>query len=67
MSSTPHPSKPPEPGTIDAAKKLRDHQTDSVYGKLTDQESVPGPDEQAEPSGTELDREDKPRNEGGKP
>jgi hypothetical protein len=42
MSSTPHPTKPPEPGTVEAVKKLRDHQTDSVYGKLTEQESGRG-------------------------
>ncbi len=41
---------PPTPGTIDAAKKLKDHNESSVYGELTDQVAGRRPDGSIEES-----------------
>jgi hypothetical protein len=44
------PDVPPVPGTIEAARKLEDHNESSVYGELTDQAGGRQPDGSIEES-----------------
>jgi hypothetical protein len=50
MSDQTRPDVPPEPGTLEAAKKLKDHNESSVYGALTDQAAGRRPDGSIEES-----------------